>query len=284
MSELHLVRLPVELREFTAWALRRRYLDTPTGDGRGRPRSAELGYALHAALTGLFGRQAPRPFAFPPLDQRERRRSEARKHDRSVLDVYGYAGVPVEALRTLAHLTDDELLTLIDWQGVRSRVMPSVWPTNVRLRFDVRACPVRRIMKPFATLGRKGLPAVTRGKGSEVDAFEVAAARANGGGDVVRDRIYIDWLAERFEARRGPSQAVALVPGSVRVESFRSVRMLRRPRGVNGRRSPQWLTRPDVSFSGLLDVADSEAFSVLLASGVGRHCGFGFGMLLLRPA
>jgi CRISPR system Cascade subunit CasE len=39
-----------------------------------------------------------------------------------------------------------------------------------------------------------------------------------------------------------------------------------------------------VRFSGVLEVADGEAFNRLLASGVGRHGGFGFGMLLLKPA
>lgn len=284
MSDLHLVHLPMDLREFTGWGLRHRYLDTPPGDGRGRPLSGELGYALHAALAGLFGAQAPRPFVVPPVGQRERRRSGVEKQDGIVLDVFGYVGVPVDTLRTLSRLADDELLGMIDWQRARSRAMPNAWPGNLRLRFNLRACPVRRIMKPLTTLGRKGLPAVTRDKGSEVDAFEVAAARAGGSDKVARGRTYIDWLGERFGPRGDWRQAVAVVPGSVRVESFRSVRLLRRPRGKNGCRSPQWLTRPDVRFSGLLDVVDSEAFSVLLANGVGRHCGFGFGMLLLRPA
>lgn len=281
MSDLYLVRLPVDLRRFTAWALRRRYLETPPGDGRGRPRSPEIGYALHAALAGLFGAQAPRPFAVPPVGQRERRRSGRRG---GVLNVFGYAAVSVDRLRTLSQLADDELLGMVDWQAARSRVMPTAWPRNVRLRFELRACPVRRILKPFTTLGRRGLQPVTRRTGSEVDAFEVAAARANGSGMVARSRIYIDWLVERLESQDAGRQAVALVANSVRVDAFRSVRLLRRPRGLNGARSPQWLTRPEVRFSGLLDVADSEAFSLLLARGVGRHCGFGFGMLLLRPA
>jgi CRISPR system Cascade subunit CasE len=34
---------------------------------------------------------------------------------------------------------------------------------------------------------------------------------------------------------------------------------------------------------GELTVADPDAFSALLARGVGRHRAFGYGMLLLRP-
>ena len=38
MSGLHLTRLPVGLRPFTEWALASGYLDTPPGDGKGKPR------------------------------------------------------------------------------------------------------------------------------------------------------------------------------------------------------------------------------------------------------
>ncbi len=44
------------------------------------------------------------------------------------------------------------------------------------------------------------------------------------------------------------------------------------------------LAGPDVSFTGVLTVADPDRFATLLAHGVGRHAAFGFGMLLLKPA
>ena len=40
---------------------------------------------------------------------------------------------------------------------------------------------------------------------------------------------------------------------------------------------------PDAIMHGALIVSDPGAFHALLARGVGRHCAFGFGMLLLRP-
>ena len=202
------------------------------------------------------------------------------------IDVLGYACTPAETFRALAQLATDELQVMIDWDGIRSKPMPGKWPQNLRLRFDLRACPVRRIIKPFTTRKRPNLPAVTFCKGKEVDAFQVAATRAQDGGEPIptRDRIYIEWLAERFATQPEQAQAVALVPDSARVESYRSVRLLRRPRGTNGGRSPQWLTRPDVHFTGLLDIINPAAFPSFLTRGVGRHCGFGFGMLLLKPA
>ena len=287
MTDLHLVRLPLDLRTFTAWALHWGYMDSPPRDGRGKPRDAEIGYAVHAALTGLFGMQAPRPFVVSPLGQRERRRSGIESSSRAgIVDLLGYAGTSIDTLRTLGQLAGDELRATIDWDGASSRPMPPRWPKNLRLRFDLRACPVRRIMKPLATSARPNLPAATLSKGSEVDAFQVAVVRARDGSETLpaRDRIYLEWLSERFASRPDRPQAAALVPNSVRVGAYRSVRLLRRPRAENGFRSAQWLTRPDVSFTGLLEVADPDAFPALLASGIGRHCGFGFGMLLLRPA
>lgn len=286
MTDLYLVHLPLNLREFTTWALGHRYLDTPPRDGRGRPRDTEMGYALHAALTGLFGVQSPRPFAVPPLGRRERRRASGAMESRGgMLDLFGYTRVPVDTLQSLAQLADDELRATISWEGARSKPMPSRWPKDLRLGFDLRACPVRRIMKPVTTRERRNFPATTICKGKEVDAFQVAAARTSAGNELpTRDQVYIEWLKERLVPQPERPQAVVLVPNSVRVEAYRSVRLLRRPRAENGRRSPQWLTRPDVRYSGLLDIVSPESFPDLLASGVGRHCGFGFGMLLLKPA
>ena len=287
MTEVHLVRLPFDLRAFTGWALDHHYLDSPPGDRRGRPRDAEIGYALHAALTGLFGSQSPRPFAISPTGQRERQGPMAGSEPSGgVLELFGYANAPVDTLRTLAHLADDGLRALVDWEKARSKQMPTRWPKNLRLRFDLRACPVRRIMKPLTTRPRPNLPVMTLCKGKEVDAFQVAAVRARDSSEPIpsRDQVYIEWLNERLTAQSDRPQAVFLVTNSVRVETYRSVRLLRRPRADHGRRAPQWLTRPDVRFSGLLEIADPDAFSALLVSGVGRHCGFGFGMMLLTPA
>ena len=285
MTKLFLIRLPVDLRAFTTWALERGYLSTPPGDGRGRPRNAEMGYALHAALTGLFGTQAPRPFTIPPAGRRERWRAPIESKPRNgTLELLGYAPAPVETLRTLAELTDLGFRDMIDWEGALSKPMPDRWPKHLRLRFELRACPVRRIMKPFTTRPHPDFPAVTRCRGKEVDAYEVAAARSENASKISRDQIYIEWLAERLAPRPERPQAVTLLANSVRVEAYRSVRLLRRPRAARGGRKTQWLTRPEVRFTGLLEIVDPAAFPHLLATGVGRHCGFGFGMLLLKPA
>ncbi|MCA8929415.1 MAG: type I-E CRISPR-associated protein Cas6/Cse3/CasE [Alphaproteobacteria bacterium] len=274
MSELHLVRLPVRQRSFTEWALGCGYLATPPGDGKGKPRDADPGYALHALLAGLFGEEAPRPFAPPPLGARESRAGSQQ------LELWGYTRRPLEDLREVAKLADDRLAALVDLAEARSKPMPARWPEGVRLAFELRACPVKRLMQPLTV--REGVAGweTTLARGAEIDAYQVAVARRETGTpEPDRSAVYCDWLAERL-----PPTAAHLRPESLRVDAYRSTRLLRRPRTPDGKRGAQWLTRPDVHFSGTLEVADGEAFARLLASGVGRHCGFGFGMLLLKPA
>jgi CRISPR system Cascade subunit CasE len=94
-----------------------------------------------------------------------------------------------------------------------------------------------------------------------------------------RTAIYSEWLDKQL-SRNGAARV-----SQVRVEAFRLTRVVRRERSAeDGKRKTSKTTGPDVTFKGLLQVDDGEAFASLLARGVGRHRAFGFGMLLLRPA
>ena len=119
-----------------------------------------------------------------------------------------------------------------------------------------------------------------------MDAYQLAAVRARDSGSAIptRPSVYAQWLDERLGSGRGRGQAVSLVTGAVREDAYRSVRLLRRTGKRRGRRRNRWLTRPDVCFAGVPRVSEPEQMAELLAGGVGRHSGFGFGMLLLRPA
>ena len=287
MTRLFLVRVPLKLQPFTSWALRQGYLKSPPGDGSGRPRSVDIGYAVHAVLTGLFGTDAPRPFCWPSLGQRERRRiSHSNNGLGSKIDVLGYARHPIERLKAFVDQDKFGLSEVVDWECARSKSMQGNWRDNLQLCFDLRACPVRRLMTPLAVPYGSSHENRTFSKGSEVDAYQVAAVRALERSEAkpTRDQAYIHWLTERLTAKSGSATAVSVMPNSVTVTSYRSVRLLRRPRRSSGGRTASWLTRPAVRFSGVLEIHDSEAFADLLTGGIGRHCGFGFGMLLLQPA
>lgn len=86
--------------------------------------------------------------------------------------------------------------------------------------------------------------------------------------------MYRDWLARHLAAGGVEPERLALdsfrLSGTQRRGSDRALHHLRRG--------------PDALFSGVLRVADPDAFAALLARGVGRHRAFGYGMLLLRPA
>lgn len=270
----------MRVREFTEWALRCRYLAVPPGDGSGRPRDPNLGYALHAALAGLVGDRAPRPFRFAPAAGRAGR-TVAGDGGSGTAPLLGYARVPGEHLSTLAQVCEEEYSRLFEVSRMRFRPLPSQWPVGLRLRFELEACPVRRRLAGAPLRNPSG----RRGGGTEMDAFQLDAARAEERGEPIprREESYLRWLTERFGEGPDGSRGAELLPGSLRVESYRSVRLLRRP-SEGGRRSSMWLTRPEVRFTGQLTVLDSEAFTACLSRGVGRHCGFGFGMLLVAPA
>ena len=50
------------------------------------------------------------------------------------------------------------------------------------------------------------------------------------------------------------------------------------------KRHARYSEGPDAVMRGVLTITDPDAFSSLLASGIGRHRAYGYGMLLLRPA
>jgi DNA polymerase I len=82
----------------------------------------------------------------------------------------------------------------------------------------------------------------------------------------LREEIYRTWLAKRLGK-------------AARLESARMVRF-ERTKAERRKR----LDGPDATFHGELTISDGAAFSELLASGLGRHTAYGYGMLLLRPA
>lgn len=217
---------------------------------RGLPmRKVDVGYMVHSAVEQAFGPGVLRPFAV-----RERERGAT---------VMAYTSQPAEALRQHAQtFADPADFDVWAWDGVATKLMPERFAVGRRLGFHVRACPIRR---------RSG--AEPGAKGREVDAFLAECERV-GDAPVDRDAVYVSWLSERL-VRGGAALERA------QVEEFSLRDVLRRTQGES--RSPRFLRRPDVVFSGVLEVREPEAFRDLLRRGVGRHRAFGFGMLLLAP-
>lgn len=217
--------------------------------GHNRGGDEDLGYALHAWLAAVCGELAP--LSYRVFEQKDRG-----------LRLLGYAPAAIEQLREHVALFAEPLPAAVcDWEAAVGKAMPDAWLAGRRLRFELRACPV------------------SRGKHGERDVFLAAVdwAKANAATMPEREPVYCDWLTRQFT---DTAELHAL-----RMTGFRLVSSYRRCHDGNGRaHASQRLLRPDALLEGECTIRDPDAFSTLLARGIGRHRAFGFGMLLLKPS
>ncbi|SEH25767.1 type I-E CRISPR-associated protein Cas6/Cse3/CasE [Magnetospirillum fulvum] len=238
MSPLHLVSLPLEMRALHRWAALRSL-------------AADEGKALHHLLGESYGKGALQPFRLMVAPNATGATLYAyTKSDRdSLVQIARDCGLP-------------DALAVCDPARLAIKTMPETWSEGRRLAFDLRARPVRRLIKPAGDFP----------KGAEVDAFLVESLRrasedAPSDDGPEREATYAEWLAARLG-------------GAARLDQVRMVRFERRT-VLRGHKSVEG---PDVTFHGELTILDGGKFSDHLASGVGRHCAYGYGMMLLRPA
>ena len=215
---------------------------------------ADEGYLFHALLRACFDTLAPKPFALAGKKQ-------------ELPKLLAYSAHPPDELRECAKLFAEPLaMESLGLDSLRAKIMPASFAAGTRLGFEVRVRPVVRT-------GR----GTGEHAGKERDAFLAAIRGLPKDTPVDRITVYRQWLTR------------ALAPGADILAADpldqRQTPVSRRGTADAGHHRPLISPRgPDVRFSGLLRVADAEAFAALLARGVGRHRAFGFGMLLLRPA
>jgi CRISPR system Cascade subunit CasE len=247
-SELHLVSLRLDLPRLIT---RARESHLPV-------REIDSGYLVHSALAGLFGDEAPAPFAEMGTKGR-------------FLEVLGYSKKSHSALRVHADdFAHPELHAACDWERFTSKPRTASWPVGRHLGFRTRVCPVVRRASDRSAHDR------IQRKGSEVDAFLAKCETAGDSAERLgREAVYREWLSGQLE-RHGGARLV-----SARMVAFRRARFLRREQGAA--RKARFVERPDAIFDGELEIIEPAAFARLLARGLGRHRAFGFGMILLRP-
>ena len=262
MQQLHLVRVPLALNALARWAGERGWV-------RGRTMTFDEGRALHHLLTETFGPGTLHPFRLlvPP-----------RSADGNL---YAYSANDHEQLRAaLRKFALPDHLTVLRQERLASKVMPDSWGVGQRLGFDVRVRPVRRLYADLAT--RRGRFRA----GAELDAFLLEALRrypddhaGMATNDRRREAVYMDWLAERLKT------AARIDRSATRLVQFQRT-LVARPRHIpdgGGQRTDSGIEGPDATFHGTLTVTQPNAFAEVLVRGVGRHCAYGYGMLLLRP-
>jgi CRISPR system Cascade subunit CasE len=212
---------------------------------------ADEGLALHHLLSECFGKGAAQPFRLMAAPGAAR------------ATLYAYARTDEAGLRqTARECAMPDALAVCDPVHLATKEMPETWREGRRLAFDLRVRPTKRLLKPAGVFAR----------GAEIDAYLARALRLYPEGrahenPVEREAVYRTWLVERLGE-------------AAKLEEARLIQFERRP-VQRGKTSSDG---PDVIWHGELTVQDGAAFVARLASGVGRHAAFGYGMLLLRPA
>ena len=256
---LHMIRADIDALQLRRWMGSRRLVDDD--------------HAMHCLLTECFGDIAPKPF----------RLMLPRDAQRGTL--YGYADADADDLRDAANLfacpLQEKVLPLA---SLDSKRMSSDWQAGRRLGFEVRIRPVVRLQRDldrvpegklrlFRQDGRYGVKEFKPRPGAECDAFQhEAIMHPKGKMKRSREEVYREWLQARFENKGG----AALDLETAKMASFRRARAIRKLRR-------RYSEGPDAIMRGELEITDGEKFGELLASGIGRHKAYGYGMLLLRP-
>ena len=209
-------------------------------------------HAAHSLLTECFGELAPKPFR---LITPQRGRTGV---------LYGYGRADATTMREQAGIFADPLqIRALPPDGIDSKPMPTRWRQGLRVGFETR-------IRPIVRRSRRG----SNPKAGEQDAFLAEAVQHPPGGmKRSREDVYVEWLTNRLE----PGGGVRVDPDRTKLVSFRRKRATYQ---LHGRTSEG----PDAILRGTLTIVDSDAFTGLLARGVGRHRAYGYGMLLLRPA
>ncbi|MCB1859838.1 MAG: type I-E CRISPR-associated protein Cas6/Cse3/CasE [Gammaproteobacteria bacterium] len=209
----------------------------------------DFGYALHALLAEAFDGRPPTPFRY--------------MNEQGLL---AYSEVGTAGFHRHSENVSTEVRRVLGLDRLRTRPFPCDFSVSKRLGFEVRVRPVIRT-----------------NAGKERDLYQYRMEqRAPGSTDAKpsREAIYRDWLEQRFST----GNAARLITASMQGFSLTRVVRRRQKSADDGIRKSTGINGPDALFRGELEVADTAAFAQLLVRGIGRHCAFGYGMLLLRPA
>ena len=200
----------------------------------------------HCLLMESFGPEAaPRPFVITVR--------EGNGQPQGTLLTYTYRTAAelqqsADSHQRLAHAA------VLDPDTIRTVRTPSEWGEGQTLEFEIRVRPVKR------SSSRQG-----GRNGHEQDFFLASPADSN------RAETYCQWMAATM-SRQG---ALSADPENMTVKRMALSRVRRQ--NASG-----WHTAPDVTITGTAKVINPKLMEQAIAKGLGRHKGFGYGMLLLR--
>ena len=258
---LYMIRADIDALQFRRWMGSRRLVDDD--------------HAIHCLLTECFGKDKNiRPQPFRLIIPRSGRSGT----------LYGYSRAHADELRDAASAfacpLQEKALPL---DSLDSKPMPSTWQAGRQLGFEVR---IRPVVRPTRNAGQRQCDRHYKKRNDsdrtcphcrphrECDAFQYEAIKHhNGEMNLSREKIYLEWLQQRFEQKGG----AILDMQAVKMTSFRRTRATRKLH-------QRYSEGPDALIRGELKITDGAKFGDMLAGGIGRHKAYGYGMLLLRPA
>lgn len=211
------------------------------------PPTMDLGYVVHAALAALFGKiEAPFKVGLKPRDD-------------SLIEILFYTKESTDNLR-------EKMTGAQPWlvEGVHSLVqkaMPTTWVPGQHVRFRVTACPQQNVTRHPGDTGPKRMDVAPPGCTRE-------------------ERIghYKKWISERLSSTRGLNILAVEVDRSEPVTTYRNTHRLET--GSHYRQ----VTFPSADFEGIVEVVNPDEFINIIAAGVGKQRGLGFGHIsLFRP-
>lgn len=200
----------------------------------------------HCLLTESFGPEdAPRPFVIKAREEDGRPRGT----------LLAYTKLTAEELRESADRHQRLVhAAVLDPDTIKTVRTPTQWEEGQTLEFEIRTKPTKR-----SSNRQDG------GNGREQDFFLASPEYSS------RAETYCQWLAATM-SRQG---ALSADPENMTVNQL----SLRRTKRQN---NSGWHTGPDVTITGIATVIDPGLMEQAIARGLGRHKGYGYGMLLLK--
>ena len=167
--------------------------------------------------------------------------------------LYGYCRHDSEEIRrqhqAFASPAQDQAIPAT---AIQTKVMPTEWPDATDIAFELRCRPLRQHHT------------------KELDAYSWLKEKQPDS-DVSRVDAYVDWLEEQFE-KRGTA-----VMKRASIEQYQQSRTWTSPNHATP-------FLPETVMRGVITITDGKNFTQTLATGLGRHRAYGFGMLLIKPA
>ena len=207
-------------------------------------RHSDTDRTAHCLMMESFGSAySPKPFVFKMAHPNGSRAGKVLGYTRHDAEELVRAAAREQRLAHAAVLKPDTIRTV---------PVPDQWSEGQKVAFEIRIWPTKR------SSNRDPDP-------HERDYYLGAPEGA------VRADVYCQWLADAL--RRQGALLANLEDMSMTSFSLRRVKR---------NRSSAWQTGPDVTVRGSATVADPDRMLPALEHGIGRHKGYGYGMLLLH--